>query len=522
MDLFANPGLPKSRRIVSIWLPRLPTDRLRRKNSAAPDKPLVVSIKNDNALRIYATDRRAARLGLKTGMPLADARAMIPVLEVIEADQPGDHALLEKIADWCDRFTPLVALDSPHGLFLDVTGVEHLFGGEAALCETIRAKIAAQGFAVQCALAGTSAAARALAHYAPGTIALPGKEDEAIADLPVAALQLDGAIAHGLRRAGLKTIGQVAARARNELTARFGKAMVAHLDHALGRTEEPVSPLRPLPDFMAEHRFAEPVMTQEVILASLQNLAETLGEVLERHGQGAREMTAVFFRADGAVRRLGVQTGAPTREATIITRLFRERLDSLADPLEAGFGFDLIRLEASCAERQAEETPDFAADAQAEKEVAFLVDRLAARFGAQRVLRFQQQDTHIPEAACVATPAQYATPAKAPWQMHRADKDAPQRPIRLLARPEPIEAPLALAPDSPPKRFRWRHVQHTVAHAEGPERIAMEWWRHQQPRLTRDYYRVEDEEGRRFWIYRDGLYDREIAAPQWYVHGVFA
>ncbi len=494
---------------------------MRRKNSAAPDKPLVVSIKNDSALRIYATDRRAARLGLKTGMPLADARAMIPVLEVIEADIAADRALLAKIADWCDRFTPLVALDAPHGLFLDVTGVEHLFGGEAAFCETVRARIAVQGFAVQCALAGTSAAARALAHYAPGTIAAPGTEDEAIANLPVAALQLDGAIAHGLRRAGLKTIGQVAARTRGELTARFGKAMVARLDHALGRTEEPVSPLRPLPDFMAEHRFAEPVMTQDVILASLQNLAETLGEVLERHGQGAREMMAVFFRADGAVRRLGVQTGAPTREAAIITRLFRERLDSLADPLDAGFGFDLIRLEASCAERQAEEAPDFAAGAQAEKEIAFLVDRLAARFGAQRVLRFRQQDTHIPEAAAVTVPAQYAAPSKTSWQMQRASDAAPRRPMRLLAKPEPVEA-MAEIPDGTPMRFRWRHVLHTIAHAEGPERIAMEWWRHQEPRLTRDYFRVEDSEGRRFWLYRDGLYGREIAAPRWYVHGVFA
>jgi protein ImuB len=494
---------------------------LRRKTSVAPYKPLVVSIKNDNALRIYATDRRAARLGLKTGMPVADARAMIPVLDVIESDLAADRALLEKIADWCDRFTPLVALDTPHGLFLDVTGVEHLFGGERELVETVRAKIAAQGFAVQCALAGTSAAARALAHYAPGTVAAPGKEDEAIADLPVAALQLDGAIAHGLRRAGLKTIGQVASRTRGELTARFGKAMVAQLDHALGRTEEPVSPLRPLPDFMAEHRFAEPVMTQEVILASLQNLAETLGEILERHGQGAREMMAVFFRADGAVRRLGVQMGAPTREAAIITRLFRERLDSLADPLDAGFGFDLIRLEASCAERQAEETPDFAADAQAEKEIAFLVDRLAARFGAQRVLRFQQQDTHIPEAASVATPAQYTAPSKTPWQMQRGAGEAPRRPMRLLAKPEPVEA-MAEIPDGTPMRFRWRHVLHNVTRAEGPERIAMEWWRQHEPRLTRDYFRVEDSEGRRFWLYRDGLYEREIAAPQWYMHGVFA
>jgi protein ImuB len=414
-----------------------------------------------------------------------------------------------------------VALDEPHGLLLDVTGVDHLFGGERALCEMVHMKLARQGFIVQCAMAGTAAAARALSHYAPGTIALPGKEDEAIANLPVAALQLDGGITHSLRRAGLKTIGQVAARKRNELTARFGKEMVGHLDHALGHSEEPVSPRRPLPDFMAEHRFAEPLTVQDAILASLKMLAETLGEVLEKHGRGAREMTAVFFRADGAVRRLCVQTGAPTRDAAIIARLFRERLDSLADPLDPGFGFDLIRLEASCAENQAEETPSFEADARAARDVAFLVDRLAARFGAHRVQRFQPQDTHIPEAASVAVPAQYVTPTKTSWQMQRGEKDPPRRPLRLLAKPEPIDDVMALAPDSPPRRFKWRHVRHNIAHAEGPERIAMEWWRQPDHMPTRDYFRVEDEEGRRFWLYREGLY-AETREPKWFVHGVFA
>ncbi len=504
-----------------MWLPRLPTDRLRRRNSVAPDKPLVVTIKADSTLTLYATDAKAARLGLTPAMPLADARAMIPVLEVVEADVTADRALLEKIADWCDRFTPLVALDPPHGLFLDVTGVAHLFGGEHALCQTVQKKIADQGFAAHCALAGTSTTARALAQYAPGRIAPSGKEHEAIAPLPVAALHLDMAIAHGLRRAGLKTIGQVAARTRSELTARFGKKMVAGLDHALGKTEQPISPRRPIPDFMAEHRFAEPVVTQDVILASLQGLAATLGEVLEKHGQGARELQAAFFRADGVVRRLTVVTGRPTREAAIVTRLFRERLDGLADPLDPGFGFDLIRLEASCAERQIHEAPSLGADEDAQKEIAFLIDRLAARFGTHRVLRFQSQDTHIPEAAAIAVPAQYVAGSKISWPAQRAPQEAPRRPLRLLEKPEPVEA-MAEIPDGTPLRFRWRHVLHNVVHAEGPERIAMEWWRFQEPRPTRDYFRVEDSEGRRFWLYRDGLYRRETLAPSWYVHGVFA
>jgi protein ImuB len=306
MDLFTN-----NRRILSVWLPRFPTDRLirkagQKKNCAAPDKPLVVAIKIDNALRIYAADRKAARLGLKAGMAIADARAMIPVLDVVEADLAADRALLENIAEWCDRFTPLVALDPPNGLLLDVTGVDHLFGGERGLCETVHMKLAAQGFIVQCALAGTAAAARALSRYAPGTIAPPGKEDAAIANLPVAALQLDDAIVHGLKRAGLKTIGQVAARTRPELTARFGKQMMAELDEALGKSERPVSPLRPLPDFMAEHRFADPITVEEAILSCLESLAQTLGGILGKKRPGrARDDGGVLprrWRGEAALR----------------------------------------------------------------------------------------------------------------------------------------------------------------------------------------------------------------------------
>lgn len=454
-------------------------------------------------------------------MPLANARAMIPVLDVVEADETADAALLSRIADWCDRFTPFVALDAPQGLYLDITGVPHLFGGEKRMLETVRDTIASQGFTIQAALAGTAVAARALARYAPNTIVPPGAEAKAVAPLPVAALNADEKIAHGLKRAGLKTIGQVAARGRPELTARFGAAFVTLLDHAQGKNENPISPRRRLPDYMAEHRFAEPVVTEDVIAATLHTLASSLGHVLEQRGEGARLLEAAFFRADGEVRRLCVRTGTPTRDATIIERLFREKLDALTDPLDPGFGFDLIRLEATKAEAAKCEAVSFDTDQNAQSEIAFLIDRLAARFGADRVLRFTAQDTHIPEAETVPVPAQYSLPAETPWRSLRGADEAPRRPLRLFAHPEPVEA-MAAVPDGPPLRFRFRRVLHKVLHAEGPERIAMEWWKHQETRPTRDYFRVEDDEGRRFWVYRDGLYHRETDTPRWYVHGMFA
>jgi protein ImuB len=220
------------------------------------------------------------------------------------------------------------------------------------------------------------------------------------------------------------------------------------------------------------------------------------------------------------MRRIAIETARPTRDPNIFSRLFREKLDALTDPLDPGFGFDLIRLSANLAQDLKAKNAGLDSHA-AEAEVSFLADKLAARFGSHRVLTFRQQDTHIPEAAAVAVPAQYADAQTLPWQPLRRTGAAPRRPLRLFAKPEPIDV-LAEVPDGPPLRFRWRRALHQVTRAEGPERIAMEWWRHQEPQPTRDYFRIEDEKGRRFWLYRDGLYARELAHPRWYVHGLFA
>jgi protein ImuB len=521
-----------SKRILALWFPRLPTDRIRRRAHSAQsnqareksalrlEAPLIVAAKSGNALHLSAVDDKAERLGLKEGMPLADARAMIRALRVVEADEAADAKLLEAIADWCERFTPVVALDGRDGLLLDITGAAHLFGGERALLDHARQALAAQGFAVHGAVAGTAMAARALAHYADGTIAQPGQETQAVAGLPIEALMLGPAATHGLRRAGLKTIGQVAARARAELAERFGIGLLSALDRALGRAEDPISPRRVLPEIMAERRFAEPVTDEETIFDVVLSLSTALAEAMEKRATGARQIEAVFFRSDGMVRRIAVMTASPQRDPQIIQKLFRERIGALSDPLESGFGFDLIRLEISQAEAIRPEAIGFESN-ETEKEIGFLIDRLAARFGTHRVLCFQPRDTHIPEASAAVVPAQFAGPTKLTWQALREADEAPRRPLRLLARPEPIDV-MAEVPDGPPARFRWRRVLHTVAHAEGPERIAMEWWRSQNAQGTRDYFRIEDDDGRRFWLYRDGLYGRETGQPNWYVHGLFS
>lgn len=503
------------KRIVALWFPRLPTDRLQRrgKRQAVEAPPLVVVAKVDNALRLSAVDRKATSLGLAIGQPLANARAMLPALTVVAANEPDDVKLLTRIADWCDRFTPHVALDGPRGLLLDVTGAAHLFGGEQALLNRIRESLKAQGLAVRGAMAGTAVAARAFARYRDGAVIEPGEEAEMMALLPVAALNLDHLTTHAFRRAGLKTVGQVASRKRAEMTARFGAGMVAILDQALGKSTQPLSPRLPVPDYWKEQGFAEPIATEEVIRATLRSLAADLGDVLEKRGEGARRLEAVFFRADGALRRIAIEMGVPTREPAVIERLFREKLDTLADPLDPGFGFDLIRLSASRVERAQGEVADFDASIHEKADIGFLVDRLATRFGSQCILAFQPNDTHIPEAAWAAVPAQYVQASKLPWKKLRAPGDAPRRPLRLFTRPEPVTLLTALEGS---QHLRWRKVQHAVAQCEGPERIAMEWWRHETPQPARDYFRVEDGEGRRYWLYRAGV------PPQWFLHGVFA
>jgi len=311
----------------------------------------------------------------------------------------------------------------------------------------------------------------------------------------------------------------VAQRQISELTERLGKNFVARLRVLLGAEEQPLQPRRPLPDLMAEQRFAEPIVSEDSIAASLLSLAGSLSGIMEREGKGARLLQAAFFRADGKVERIAVRLGTPLRDPRVMLRLLRQKLDALADPLDPGFGFDLIRLEALLAEETKPVTVSFDSNENARRQIAFLVDRLAARFGEHRVQRFVPQDTHVPEAASAAVPAQDRD-FDGTWTAKRRSGDPPRRPLRLLQQPEEIKANFPVAPDGPPRFFTWRECRFDVTRAEGPERIAMEWWK--RDGLTRDYFRVETKEGQRFWLYRDGLYKEEGFRDRWYMQGIFA
>jgi protein ImuB len=498
-------------------------------SAPAENAPLVVVEEIKSALRLAAVNDAAARLGLKPGLALADARAMYPTIAVVKADPEADRNLLEAIADWCDRYTPLVGLDPPDGLMFDITGCAHLFGGEAALGRDIIRRLSAQGFHVRIAVADTVGCAWAVARYASKEIAIV-RGNAATFPLPLAALRIAPDVVADLAQVGLKRIADVIDRPRAPLAARFGVDFVRRLDQAAGREDEPITPQLPIPPYVTERRFPEPIALEADVLATIEHLAQELGRMLERRGEGARGLQAALFRTDGKVHRIVVGTGAPLRDGVRIRALFAERLTAIGDACDPGFGFDVIRLCAFASERSDPAqtglaTPDDGI------ELAHLIDRLGARFGLRRIARLMPQETHIPEFAVMAVGAaandrRRMTDARSRSSVshHLAlDQDslAPIRPIRLFEKPERIEA-TAEVPDGPPMQFTWRRIRHVVVHAEGPERIAMQWWRDDQGRaLTRDYFRVESSEGMRVWLYREGFFSAGTP-PVWFLHGLFA
>lgn len=450
-------------------------------------------------------------------MTLADARARAPDLSALPHRPEADGALLDGLVQAFGRFSPMVARDEPHGLVLDVTGCAHLFGGEKGLIAAARNLAGRMGLTVRAALARTPQTARALVRHGPGGIVRAGGDAEAVGMLPVAALELSPEATLALRRAGLATVGEVAARPRGALAARFGADFPDRLDLILGRRDARITPHRPHPPIVADRVLAEPIVETEQVETVLADLLSDVAAQLERRGQGARGFVLTPFRVDGAARRVGVGTSRPTRDVRAVARLFRERLAALETPLDPGFGFDHLRLEADGLRTLRPEQTGLMGSRSIREGRDVLIDRLTARLGPDAVLKVVPQGSHLPERACRQLPAASEGQEATDWPEPEPGSP-PLRPLQILDPPQPIEA-MSLAPDGPPARFRWRRMDHRIVRAEGPERIEGEWWRRPAHRL-RDYYRVEAEDGRRFWLFRAGRFG-EDPPPRWYVHGLF-
>lgn len=503
-------------------------------------------------MRLVAVDALAARAGLAADQNLSDARALVPNLEAREVD----HAFLAQsfadFADWHSYASPIVSVltdQAPYGdLCLDIAGVAHLFGGEAQMLKTVTGRLAALGITVMGAIAPSVGAAWGLAHFDQDRVLQDDEVDQALGPLPVAALRLSEAQIAGLSQMGLKRVGQLYGRDRKALQARFGATLIQRLDQALGHLEERLVPRIPVAERFAERRFAEPIGLIDDVLMTAHDLAIQLSLRLEAEGLGAQSFHLFLYRVDHKVMNLSVNAARATRDAGHIARLFGNRAERLVAEYDPGFGIDMIRLAATSvselesAQIGAFETHDGAADLDR------LYDRMTSRLGPLAVVRSKFVNTHIPERAVRLEPV-VARTADDP---HAAPDPKLPRPLRLLPAPEPISV-TAEVPDGPPAGMIWRRVGYRFVKASGPERIGAEWWRPDhalaypepppipelpisgrdeegpdmggfgegQPVPSRDYYVAEDDGGRRFWLFRDGLYG-EAAAPRWFLHGFFS
>jgi protein ImuB len=545
-------------RIVSVWLRAWPIARLlsAQASGASADplmpeaclrhdrsRPLALVAPGKGGARIVSLNRAARQGGLVEGELLSNARSKVLDLQSRDADPGADAAALRKLALWCLRYTPTVApwdeKSGADGLFLDVTGCAHLFGGEAQLLADLEGRLRAFGLYPRTAIAGTAGASWAMARHGATdrSIVASGEEGSALEDLPLAALRLSQATQTLMRRLGFKRIGELVDQPRAPFAARFEPEFLRRLDQALGRTPEPLVPVVPPPVYHARATFLEPILSQEHVLEAARRLLRELADALARDAAGARVVRLLLFRVvsetrfqhDSGVQSLDLGLAAPSRDPEHIARLIALRLDRLGDGLETEFGFEAAAVHVLAVEPLSERQERLGMDegSASPEGLARLIDRLQQRLGSGAVCQLHPHQSHIPERAerAVSPSPRFSRgeghggavpPARGEGQWGEGKTP---RPLLIRPRPEAAEV-VALIPEGPPRQFRWRGVLHQVAEAQGPERIAPEWWR-RTAEETRDYYVVEDAAGRRFWLYRAGLYGRSAATPQWFVHGVF-
>ncbi|QYK41756.1 MAG: DNA polymerase Y family protein [Paracoccaceae bacterium] len=485
------------RRIVSVWLPRLSSDRVLRLRPV--EGPFAVTLRLNNIEQIHCLNHDAEVAGLRRGMSLSEARAFCPVLRVAPADPACDARMLGILRRWATRYCPWVGLEETHGLTLDITGAAHLWGDERAMLDDMQWRLERAGLAVRIGLADTRGAAWALAHHGGG-IARPGESLAALEALPVAGLRLDQETNIALQRLGLRTIGALARASRAPLARRFGPGLLTRLDQATGVQPEAITPLGDPPPYAVRLTLPEPIGLVPDVMAGTARLLDALCSRFRVQETGARALRLTLRRIDQQSLQVDLRLAAAMRDPARILPLFARAVEGL----DSGFGIDQLRLEAI----QVEPLPiqQVGPASEAPDRLDNLITRIGTRIGLDNILRFVPADSHIPERSFVMAPAA-GTKACEGWRAPRP------RPLRLFA-PEPIATHGA----APPARFRWRRMRLTTARATGPERIAPEWWVGEDSRHSglRDYWRVETHQGRRLWLFHTPQ------NPGWFVHGEFA
>lgn len=498
------------KRFVSIWFKQLTADRMVLRHPALRNHPFVLAAPVQGRMVVTATNTHADSQGISPGMVVADAKASIPGLHVLD-DRPGlGDKLLENLGYWCIRYTPTVAVDPPDGLILDASGCTHLWGGEQAYLEDIASRLTQKGFGVRLALADTSGAAWAVARFGKETfIVPPGQQRDVLSGFPPTALRLEKSTTERLYKLGLHTIGSFMAMPRTVLRRRFGDGLLLRLRQVLGLETEALNPLRPIVPYLERLPCMEPIRTAKGIEVAIQRLLEALCGRLAQEGKGIRKAVLTYFRIDG---KTGSITMGTHRATAVVHHLFK--LFVLKVPqIEPALGIELFELEAVQLEDTdpAQESIWEDTTGLGDPALAELLDRLAGSSKTCTIRRYLPAEHHWPERS-IRTATSLSDTPHIPWTTTKP------RPTRLLAKPEPIEVSAPI-PDYPPMLFRYRGEVHPVKKADGPERIAREWWMDEGKH--RDYYVVEDDKGQRYWLFRSGPYQDERQC-QWFIHGFFA
>ncbi|KTE02765.1 protein ImuB [Sphingopyxis sp. H038] len=476
-------------------------------------RPTILVMRTGQRDIVTAACPIALDLGLAPGMAAAHARALVTDLDILDAAPHADAAWLDRLALHAVRhWTPTAAMSGSDGLWLDLTGTSHLFGGEARFAARLRSFLRRLGFTARVAIAGTPGAAHALARYGgSATLVLPeGRAGEALGELPLRALRLSPEALTAAARFGIERVADLYPMPRGPLARRLGRGAVERLDQALGFLPEPIVPVVPFEMPRAERRLVEPIATAEAIEKVIADLVADLVVDLRTRGLGLRAAVLRCERVDAREQLIAVGTARATRDAMHLIRLFKLRIDRI----EPGLGIEAMALEAPQVEQLGAEAIGAGFDsAPRAPDIAPLVDQLAGRAGEGALFRLEARESDVPERAIGRT-GPLAQPSGWPaWA----------RPIRMLARPEALSGVVALLPDHPPRRFAWRGRSYRVVAGDGPERIHGEWWRTTREMwAVRDYFRVEAETGERFWLFRrgDAIEDR-TGDLSWYMHGVF-
>ncbi|MGF7042641.1 Y-family DNA polymerase [Mucilaginibacter lappiensis] len=496
------------KRFMAIWFRHLLTDGLAFRRQELRALPFVLAAPVKNRVVITAASALAEQQGAFTGMAVADARAAVPELVVVDAT-PGKAAqLLGLLGLGCIRYSPIVAVDLPDGLLLDISGCAHLWGGERDYLKEIVLKLRAAGFDARAAIADTPGAAWAVSRFARVSPIVPiGGQTPVLAGLPPAALRLDVGVLELLQKLGFRTIGPMLTMPSPTLRRRFGKELLIRIDQALGRAEEVLVLIVPPVPYVERLPCLEPIKTAVGIGIAIEKLLTELCLRLQAEGKGLRKAVLKCVRVDGRTVQAGITTNRGSHSVSHLLKLFGLQVAKI----EPALGIELFVLEAPKVEdmETVQEQLWVVDRGLADTALAELLDRVAGRVGAEAIRRYLPAEHYWPERSVKVAASLTEEPAAA-WPVAL-------RPMRLLTEPEPIEV-MALVPDNPPKTFTYKDKRHRIIKADGPERIGREWW--QDSGEHRDYYVVEDSEGQRYWVFRSGHYDGGDA--RWYLHGYFA